>query len=113
VQSKALDSKQGQYKSVSDAFVKILQKEGVLGLFKGYGISSFGTVTAAFSYFYIYSNIRKKVVAASVGRLNTVTELLVGALAGALCQFIVLPIAVVTTRYVPFTIKLLTRPRFN
>ncbi len=91
---------QTQYKSIDDAFYTILSEEGLLGLFNGWGVSSLGTVASSFSYFYIYSTIRKAVVERAAGPLGTGSELLVGAAAGALSQFFVLPIAVVTTRYV-------------
>ena len=79
--------------------MSILKNEGMPGLYKGFGISIFGTIASTFSYFYIYASLRKRVVERTIGNLGTGTELLVGAAAGALCQLIVLPIAVVTTRY--------------
>ncbi|KAI9336555.1 mitochondrial carrier domain-containing protein [Obelidium mucronatum] len=88
------------YKSSVDAFIRIFQKEGLAGLYSGLGAGLFGTVASAFSYFYFYSIIRAKHVASiPVGQeISTPVELLMGALAGALCQLFTLPIAVITTR---------------
>ncbi|KAJ1546434.1 ADP/ATP carrier protein [Nowakowskiella sp. JEL0078] len=82
-----------------DAFLKILSAEGIVGLYSGLGPGLFGTVATNFSYFYCWSWIRsvyqKKFPNASQ---STVVELFLGASAGAMSQFITLPIAVATTR---------------
>nr|KAJ3421989.1 ADP/ATP carrier protein [Polyrhizophydium stewartii] len=104
VQSKALKAVQAtqHYNSALDALIKIYHHEGIQGLYSGMTAGLFGTVVSSFSYFYIYGTIRgaylKRIGNAEI---TTAMELILGALAGALCQFIVLPIAVVTTRYVP------------
>ncbi|KAJ3321457.1 ADP/ATP carrier protein [Boothiomyces sp. JEL0866] len=98
VQNKTLDSSR-EYKSPRDAILKILKTEGVKGLYAGIASGLMGTVVSSFSYFYIYSYIRgyysKKIGGVSI---STAMELTLGAVAGALCQFIVLPIGIVTTR---------------
>ncbi|ORY51841.1 mitochondrial carrier [Rhizoclosmatium globosum] len=88
------------YHSSLDAFLRILNKEGLAGLYSGLGAGLFGTVASAFSYFYFYSSIRAKHVASlpAGAEISTAVELLMGALAGALCQVFTLPIAVITTR---------------
>jgi hypothetical protein len=87
------------YKSTLDAFSKILQTEGLAGLYSGMGAGLFGTVASNFTYFYWYSLIRGSYVKRYKNvELSTATELALGALAGALSQFFTLPIAVVTTR---------------
>ncbi|TPX76392.1 hypothetical protein CcCBS67573_g02346 [Chytriomyces confervae] len=65
-----------------------------------YARKSAGTVASAFSYFYFYSVIRAKHVASIPAgqEISTPVELLLGAMAGALCQVFTLPIAVATTR---------------
>ncbi|KAJ3257882.1 ADP/ATP carrier protein [Boothiomyces macroporosus] len=98
VQNKTLDATR-DYKSPRDAILKILKTEGVKGLYAGIASGLVGTVVSSFSYFYIYSYIRgyysKKIGGVSI---STAMELTLGAVAGALCQFIVLPIGIVTTR---------------
>ncbi|KAJ3264577.1 ADP/ATP carrier protein [Chytriomyces hyalinus] len=88
------------YANSLDAFTQILKKEGISGLYSGLGAGLFGTVASAFSYFYFYSVIRAKHVASIPAgqEISTPVELLLGAMAGALCQVFTLPIAVATTR---------------
>ncbi|KAI8612273.1 mitochondrial carrier domain-containing protein [Chytriomyces sp. MP71] len=88
------------YANSLDAFVQIIKKEGIAGLYSGLGAGLFGTVASAFCYFYFYSTIRAKHVASIPAgqEISTPMELIMGALAGALCQCFTLPIAVVTTR---------------
>ncbi|KAI8930291.1 mitochondrial carrier domain-containing protein [Entophlyctis helioformis] len=101
VQTKALKTvKPSQhYNSAVDALLKIYQNEGLRGLYSGFGAGLFGTVVSSFSYFYIYGNVRGA-YHEHIGNseISTAMELVLGAAAGALCQFVVLPITVVTTR---------------
>ena len=88
-----------QYQSTKDAFIKILKKDGVKGLYAGLGPGLAGTVVSAFSYYFIYSTVRGRYLKSIDGKdISTAMELGLGALSGALCQFIVLPIGIVTTR---------------
>ncbi|KAJ3305445.1 ADP/ATP carrier protein [Kappamyces sp. JEL0829] len=97
VQNKALKAQ--AYKTTGDALWKIFKKEGVAGLYAGLGSGLAGTVISSFSYFYIYSTLRgayqSRIGAKSI---STAMELSLGAGAGALCQFVTLPIQIVTTR---------------
>ncbi|KAI9337012.1 mitochondrial carrier domain-containing protein [Zopfochytrium polystomum] len=88
------------YSSALDAFLKILQTDGVAGLYAGLGAGLFGTVASSFSYFYFYSLVRAYYdrVRTSKGDSSIAIELALGAAAGALSQLCTLPIAVVTTR---------------
>ena len=101
VQTKVISDqdKSKQYNSTKDAFVKILEKEGIRGLYAGLGPGLTGTVISAFSYYFIYSSVRGRYLQSINGKdISTAMELSLGAIAGALCQFVVLPIGVVTTR---------------
>ncbi|KAJ2994751.1 ADP/ATP carrier protein [Globomyces sp. JEL0801] len=87
------------YHSTTDAVLKIVKHEGIAGLYVGLGSGLVGTLVSSFSYFYIYSTIRggySKSI--KFQPISTAMELFLGAAAGALCQFIVLPIGIVTTR---------------
>ncbi|KAJ3342125.1 ADP/ATP carrier protein [Gonapodya sp. JEL0774] len=86
------------YSSAWDAFWKILEQEGVTGLYVGIGSGIMGTILQNFAYFYCYSLIRGTYQRRNPGTLGTFTELGLGAAAGALTQMFTLPIAVVNTR---------------
>ncbi|KAN0061105.1 hypothetical protein ACQY0O_006840 [Thecaphora frezii] len=83
----------------------IKSKEGPAGLYKGFGASMVNTFSTQFAYFYWYTVVRtlyiKRVTkpgAGAVAALSTVTELCLGALAGALAQIFTIPISVIATR---------------
>lgn len=82
------------------AIAKIMEDEGLSGLYSGMASSLLGVASTNFAYFYWYSVVRtlyitsKKLETAP----TTVTELSLGAVAGALAQLFTIPIAVVTTR---------------
>jgi hypothetical protein len=102
------------YDSALDAFRKIFVEEGLLGLYAGLVTGLAGTVVSSFSYFYIYSTIRGKYTEYIDGEdISTTMELALGAGAGALCQFIVLPIGVVTTRFSNLIIRQQTDPELK
>ncbi len=87
------------YTSAADAFRKIYAKEGLAGLYAGLGSGLGGTIVSSFSYFYIYSTVRGAWIARMKSQaVSTGAELSLGAVAGALCQLIVLPIGIATTR---------------
>ena len=88
------------YDSALDAIYKIIDKAGIQGLYSGMVGSLLGVATTNFAYFYWYTFVRnwylKRV--GNPASLNTATELLLGAMAGALAQLFTIPVAVVTTR---------------
>lgn len=102
VQNKALSHlKDGHfYKTPYEAFLQIFKSEGISGLYAGIRAGLFGTLISSFSYFYFYTHVRGYYIREfGKGRpLSTAMELFLGAFAGALSQFVTLPIAVVTTR---------------
>ncbi|KAJ3499628.1 hypothetical protein NLG97_g165 [Lecanicillium saksenae] len=88
------------YASTWDAITKILQDEGLEGLYTGMSGSLLGVASTNFAYFYWYTVVRT--VHASYSKSttanSTATELSLGAVAGALAQLFTIPVAVVTTR---------------
>ncbi|KAL4938293.1 hypothetical protein BDV06DRAFT_201190 [Aspergillus oleicola] len=88
------------YKGTWDAIAKILDKEGVEGLYSGMAGSLIGVASTNFAYFYWYSVVRTLYM--STERLpkppGTAIELSLGAVAGAIAQVFTIPVAVITTR---------------
>ncbi|KAI9312445.1 mitochondrial carrier domain-containing protein [Dichotomocladium elegans] len=92
---------QEHYTSALDGILKIMEKEGIHGLYAGLGSSLLGTASTNFTYFYCYSMIRdmyNKRFNPAAGTLSTGLELLLGAAAGALTTLVTTPVALVTTR---------------
>ncbi|KAL4916985.1 mitochondrial carrier domain-containing protein, partial [Aspergillus aurantiobrunneus] len=89
-----------QYKSTWDAIVKIVDKEGVEGLYSGMAGSLIGVASTNFAYFYWYSVVRTLYMSSE--RVpkppGTAIELSLGAVAGAVAQAFTIPVAVITTR---------------
>jgi len=88
------------YKSTWDALTKISSAEGISGLYAGIGGSLLGVASTNFAYFYWYTVVRTLVLkyTNTKGHPSTVTELSIGAVAGALAQLFTIPVAVITTR---------------
>jgi hypothetical protein len=88
------------YKSTWDAITKIVDKEGVEGLYSGMAGSLIGVASTNFAYFYWYSVVRTLYMASE--RVpkppGTAIELSLGAVAGAVAQIFTIPVAVITTR---------------
>ncbi|KAL9623976.1 MAG: hypothetical protein Q9160_001729 [Pyrenula sp. 1 TL-2023] len=88
------------YDSTFDAINKIIDDEGLAGLYSGFHGALIGVASTNFAYFYWYSTVRS--LYASSQTLpkppNTATELSLGAIAGALAQVFTIPVSVVTTR---------------
>ncbi|KAL4797506.1 mitochondrial carrier domain-containing protein [Aspergillus venezuelensis] len=88
------------YKSTWDAIAKIVDKEGIEGLYSGMAGSLIGVASTNFAYFYWYSVVRTLYI--STERLpkppGTAIELSLGAVAGAVAQVFTIPVAVITTR---------------
>ena len=88
------------YESSLDALRKIIEYEGVGGLYYGIASSLIGVVSTNFAYFYWYSTVRSLYLKSRVltETPGTIAELSLGAAAGALAQIFTIPISVVTTR---------------
>ncbi|KAE8134566.1 mitochondrial carrier domain-containing protein [Aspergillus pseudotamarii] len=99
----APESKSGDvvhYESTLDAINKIMEKEGVEGLYSGMVGSLIGVASTNFAYFYWYSVVRSLYMASkSVSKPpGTAMELTLGAVSGAIAQIFTIPVAVITTR---------------
>lgn len=88
------------YTSSIDAIKKIVEDEGILGLYSGINGSLIGVASTNFAYFYWYSVVRTLYVSSQniPKPPNTATELSLGAIAGAIAQIFTIPVSVVTTR---------------
>jgi hypothetical protein len=88
------------YTSTLDAVKKIMEDEGITGLYSGINGSLIGVASTNFAYFYWYSVVRTLYL--STQKLpkppSTAIELSLGAAAGAVAQIFTIPVAVVTTR---------------
>ncbi|KAJ2486432.1 hypothetical protein IWW37_005625 [Coemansia sp. RSA 2050] len=95
-------SNERRLKDPVDAVHKIVNSEGISGLYAGLGSNLANQLVNGFVYFYAYSVVRKfalRVGSPDGGRsLSTAVELAVGAVAGMINQLITLPIGVVATR---------------
>lgn len=94
-----------QYKSLLDAFTKIVKSEGIFALYDGAFQDTISTMVSAFFYFFAYDflrNNRLKMKRLPNGRLpktlGIAEELLVGSLAGIFCRFITSPLGNIVTR---------------
>ncbi|PKY04843.1 mitochondrial carrier [Aspergillus campestris IBT 28561] len=89
-----------RYKSTWDAIAKIVDKEGVEGLYSGMAGSLLGVASTNFAYFYWYSVVRTLYTSSTKSSQNpgTAVELSLGAISGAIAQVFTIPVAVVTTR---------------
>lgn len=88
------------YKSTWDAISKIVEDDGVLGLYTGIQGALIGVASTNFAYFYWYSVVRTLYLSSqkTPSPPGTVVELSLGAVAGAVAQVFTIPVAVVTTR---------------
>ena len=82
------------------AIQKIIEHEGITGLYSGIHGSLLGVASTNFMYFYWYSVVRKLYTAykKTSTPASTAAELSLGAVAGALAQLFTIPVAVITTR---------------
>ncbi|CAB5183843.1 unnamed protein product [Rhizophagus irregularis] len=95
-QSKTMMKENEYYESTFDAIIKIIKMEGITGLYAGLPAGLIGVASTNFAYFYWYSFLRSKII--KQGSMSTISELLLGAFAGALAQIFTIPVSVVTTR---------------
>lgn len=88
------------YSSSIDAIKKIVDDEGIRGLYSGINGSLIGVASTNFAYFYWYSVVRTLYISSQAWPkpLSTATELSLGAVAGAAAQLFTIPVSVVTTR---------------
>lgn len=88
------------YESTLDAILKIMEKEGMQGLYSGMAGSLLGVASTNFAYFYWYSVVRSFYMSSNRTPKppGTAIELSLGAAAGALAQLFTIPVAVITTR---------------
>jgi hypothetical protein len=88
------------YTSTWHAITKIVDDDGLLGLYNGINGALIGVASTNFAYFYWYSIIRTLYLARQTVPTppSTAVELSLGAASGAVAQLFTIPIAVVTTR---------------
>ncbi len=88
------------YDSTWDAISKIVNDEGITGLYSGIQGSLIGVASTNFAYFYWYSVVRTLYMASKTLSKppSTLAELSLGAVAGAIAQVFTIPVAVITTR---------------
>jgi hypothetical protein len=87
--------------------LRILQKEGIFGFYRGFGATMLNTFSMQYAYFFFYSVVRTGYINRLVRKLppgsklpplSTAVELLLGAVAGALAQIFTIPVSVIATR---------------
>ena len=95
-----LPANHAHYTSTLHAIQKIMEDEGISGLYSGMNGSLIGVASTNFAYFYWYSVVRSLYLAThSLAKPpNTAIELSLGAAAGAIAQVFTIPVSVVTTR---------------
>ena len=84
-----------------DAIKKIVDHDGIAGLYSGINGALIGVASTNFAYFYWYSLVRElytKYQTVPGQHPGTVIELALGAAAGAIAQIFTIPVAVITTR---------------
>lgn len=88
------------YHGTWDAITRIVEEEGITGLYAGMAGCLIGVASTNFAYFYWYSIVRSLYLKTqSVSKPpGTAVELGLGAIAGALAQLFTIPVSVVTTR---------------
>ncbi|THU84187.1 mitochondrial carrier [Dendrothele bispora CBS 962.96] len=93
--------------SMFAVLVRIFQKEGIAGWYKGFGATMLNTFSMQYAYFFFYSFVRNSYISRLTARLpkgsklpplSTAMELLLGAIAGALAQIFTIPVSVIATR---------------
>ncbi|KAG5220732.1 ADP/ATP carrier protein [Salix suchowensis] len=93
--------------SISHVLYRIFQKEGLSGLYRGFGATMLNTFSMQYAYFFCYSFVRGSYITritrklppgAKVPALSTAAELAIGAIAGALAQIFTIPVSVIATR---------------
>lgn len=88
------------YTSTWDAITKIVDDDGILGLYNGINGALIGVASTNFAYFYWYSVVRTLYLSSQKVPTppGTLVELSLGAVSGAIAQVFTIPVAVITTR---------------
>lgn len=99
-ESDSLTTNHEHYTSSLDALRKIIDDEGITGLYSGINGSLIGVTSTNFAYFYWYSVVRSLYLSSqTIPRPpGTAMELSLGAIAGAVAQVFTIPVSVITTR---------------
>ncbi|KIY62028.1 mitochondrial carrier [Cylindrobasidium torrendii FP15055 ss-10] len=93
--------------SLFGVMLHIFSKEGILGLYRGFGATMMNTFSMQYAYFFFYSMVRTTYLKRLISKLpkgsktpqiGTAMELILGALAGALAQLFTIPVSVIATR---------------
>lgn len=99
--------KEREDRSMLSMLLKIYKKEGISGLYRGFGATMLNTFSQQYAYFFFYSFVRNSYISrltrklpagSKIPTLSTAAELLLGALAGALAQIFTIPVSVIATR---------------
>lgn len=98
--SEPLTTNRAHYTSSIDAIRKIVEDEGITGLYSGINGSLIGVASTNFAYFYWYSVVRSLYLSSQAipKPPGTAAELSLGAAAGAVAQVFTIPVSVITTR---------------
>ncbi|KAL8782160.1 MAG: hypothetical protein Q9213_005631 [Squamulea squamosa] len=88
------------YTSSLDAIKRIIDDEGITGLYSGISGSLIGVASTNFAYFYWYTVVRSLYLSSQAVPKppGTAIELSLGACAGAVAQVFTIPVSVITTR---------------
>jgi len=87
--------------------LRILKKEGIAGLYRGFTATMLNTFSMQYAYFFFYSFVRTSYIrhlkaqlppGTKAPPLSTAAELILGAVAGALAQIFTIPVSVIATR---------------
>lgn len=88
-----------------EVIAQVLKSQGIGGFYRGFLASMINTFSMQFAYFYWYMVVRKAYTTRFLSKrpgqapnLGIVTELSLGALAGAIAQIFTIPVSVVATR---------------
>lgn len=91
--------------SAFQVILHVLHSQGIGGFYRGFLASMLNTFSMQFAYFYWYMVVRKTYITKVLPRshskapnLSILTELSLGALAGAIAQIFTIPVSVVATR---------------
>ncbi|KAF9042004.1 adenine nucleotide transporter [Hymenopellis radicata] len=97
----------GKNQSMLGVLIQIFKKEGIFGLYRGFGATMMNTFSMQYAYFFFYSMvrtsymnrlIRKMPKGGKAPQIGTAMELILGAIAGALAQIFTIPVSVIATR---------------